>query len=63
MIDFPAFFFLTVISIKGHLLVKISTINKTETLSVISNTVEHYQIELQEGLELLSQEIYAIKTL
>lgn len=62
MIDFPAFF-LTVISIKGHLLVKISTINKTETLSVISNTVEHYQIELQEGLELLSQEIYAIKTL
>lgn len=62
MIDFPAFF-LTVISIKSHLLVKISTIDKTETLSVISNTVEHYQIELQEGLELLSQEIYAIKTL
>lgn len=62
MIDFPAYF-LTVISIKSQLLVKISTINKTETLLVISNTVEHYQIELQEGLELLSQEIYAIKTL
>lgn len=62
MIDFPAYF-LTVISIKSQLLVKISTINKKETLSFISNTVEHYQIELQEGLELLSQEIYAIKTL
>lgn len=62
MIDFPALFFKRN-QHKSHLLVKISTINKTETLSVISNTVEHYQIELQEGLELLSQEIYAIKTL
>lgn len=58
MIDFPALFFNRNQHKKSS-----ARKDKTETLSVISNTVEHYQIELQEGLELLSQEIYAIKTL
>lgn len=62
MIDFPAFFFNRNQHKKSSARKDFNNY-KTETLSVISNTVEHYQIELQEGLELLSQEIYAIKTL